>query len=109
MGVAHASIRLLFFYNGRGFLYPVCVRYLEAKLSHVWSPNLVRCPGIKKHPHLGDWFSVTAILISIRNMELVRCRAVVSFSEGPLSEARMFSCAKPQFCACVLIFLVIMF
>ena len=50
------------------------------------------CPlsGIKKHPLLGGCFSITTMLISIRNTELVRCREVVRFSEGPLSEARLY-------------------
>ena len=50
------------------------------------------CPlsGIKKRPLLGGCFSITTMLISIRNTELVRCREVVRFSEGPLSEARLY-------------------
>ena len=44
------------------------------------------CPlsGIKKCPLLGGCFSITTILISIRNTELVRCREVVRFSEARL-------------------------
>ena len=40
------------------------------------------CPlsGIKKHPLLGGCFSITSILISIRNTELVCYREVVCFS-----------------------------
>ena len=51
------------------------------------------CPlsGIKKRPLLGGCFSITTMLISIRNTELVRCREVVRFSEGPLSEARLYT------------------
>ena len=50
------------------------------------------CPlsGIEKRPLLGGCFSITTMLISIRNTELVRCREVVRFSEGPLSEARLY-------------------
>ena len=49
------------------------------------------CPlsGIKKRPLLGGCFSITTMLISIRNMELVLCREVVCFSEGPLLEAQL--------------------
>ena len=49
------------------------------------------CPlsGIKKLPLLGGCFSITTMLISIPNTELVRCREVVRSSEGPLSEARL--------------------
>ena len=37
------------------------------------------CPlsGIKKRPLLGGCFSITTMLISLRNTELVRCREVV--------------------------------
>ena len=40
--------------------------------------------------------SITTMLISIRNTELVRCREVVRFSEGPLSEARLYTCTRVQ-------------
>ena len=40
--------------------------------------------------------SVTTIVISIRNTECVRCREVVRFSEGPLSEVQLYvhACQK---------------
>ena len=54
------------------------------------------CPlsGIEKRPLLRGCFSITTVLISIRNTELVRCREVVRFSESPLSEARLLP-ARP--------------
>ena len=70
-------------------------------LSAIWRPFCIEksrwefefCPlsGIKKRPLLGGCFSITTMLISIRNTELVRCREVVRFSEGPLSEARLYT------------------
>ena len=76
--------------------FPVCPLY-----SYIFGGNYfcievtlgVRfCPlsGIKKRPLLGGCFSITTMLVSIRNTELVRCREVVRFSEGPLSEARLY-------------------
>ena len=58
------------------------------------------CPlsGIKKRPLLGGCFSIKTMLISIRNTELVRCREVVRFSEGPLSEARLYYYFFAKFC-----------
>ena len=54
-----------------------------------WEVESCLLSGIKKRPLLRGWFSVTTILISVRNTELVCCREVVRFSEGPLSEARL--------------------
>ena len=45
--------------------------------------------GIEKRLLLGGCVSTTIMLNPIRNMMLVRCREVVLFSEGPLSEARL--------------------
>ena len=75
-----------------GFLF---VRYLEAiNFCHVeksrWEFEFCPLSGIKKRPLLGGCFSITTMLISIRNTKLVRCRQVVRFSEGPLSEARLY-------------------
>ena len=87
MGVAKA-------FCGRGFLL-VC--YLEAiyKFTDIeksrWEFEFCPLSGIKKRPLLGGCFSITTMLISIRNTELVRYREVVRFSEGPLSEARLYT------------------
>ena len=58
--------------------------------SH-WEFEFCPLSGIKKHPLLGGCFGITTMLISIRNTELVHCREVVCFSEGPLSEARLYT------------------
>ena len=55
-----------------------------------FEPGFCPLSGIKKRPLLGGCFSITTMLISIRNTELVRCREVVRFSGGPLSEARLY-------------------
>ena len=54
------------------------------------------CPlsGIKKRPLLGGCLSIITMVISIRNTECVRCRKVGRFSEGPLSEVRLYTKAK---------------
>ena len=59
------------------------------KLKSRWEFEFCPLSGIKKCPLLGGCFSITTMLISIRNTELVRYREVVRFSEGPLSEARL--------------------
>ena len=50
------------------------------------------CPlsGSEKCPLLGGSLSITTIVNSIRNTECVRCREVVRFSEGPLSEVQLY-------------------
>ena len=55
------------------------------------------CPlsGIKKRPLLRGCLSVITMVISIRNTECVHCREVVHFSEGPLSEVRLYFHALP--------------
>ena len=51
------------------------------------------CPlsGIKKRPLLRGCLSVITMVISIRNTECVHCREVVCFSEGLLSEVRLYT------------------
>ena len=78
------------------FLFVRYNNYLEAIIfmlkSHVGSSSFVRCPESRSvDPLLGGCFSISNMLISIRNTELVRCREVVRFSEGPLSEARLYN------------------
>ena len=53
------------------------------------------CPlsGIEKRPPLGDYVSIKVMLDTIRNTTVVRCREAVLFSEGPLSEARLYMVA----------------
>ena len=51
-----------------------------------WSGN----ETIKKRPLLGDCLSTTTNVISIRNMECVRCREDVHFSEDPLSDCTTY-------------------
>ena len=53
------------------------------------------CPlsGIEKRPLLGGCLSITTMVISIRNTDSVRCWEVVRFSEGPLSEVRLYTVA----------------
>ena len=46
--------------------------------------------GIEKRPLLGGCLSIITMEISIRNTECVRCWEVVRFSEGPLSEVRLY-------------------
>ena len=58
--------------------------------SHVGSSSFVRCRESRSVRFSEVAFSITTMLISIRNTELVRCREVVRFSEGPLSEARLY-------------------
>ena len=60
--------------------------------SHVGSSSFVRCPESRSIRFSEvNCFSITTMLISIRSTELVRCREVVGrFSEGPLSEARLY-------------------
>ena len=50
------------------------------------------CPlsGIEKRPPLGGYVSIKVMLDTIRNTTVVRCREAVLFSEGPLSEARLY-------------------
>ena len=62
-----------------------------------WEFKFCALSGIKKRPLLGGCFSITTMLISIRNTKLVRCREVVHFSEGPLSEARLYICTYIYF------------
>ena len=55
--------------------------------SHVGSLDLVRCPE-SRSVHFSE-VTIT-MLNSIGNTALVRYREVVRFSEGPLSEARLY-------------------
>ena len=50
------------------------------------------CPlsGIEKRPPFGGYVSIKVTLDTIRNTTVVRCREAVLFSEGPLSEARLY-------------------
>ena len=50
------------------------------------------CPlsGIEKRPPLGGYVSIKVMLDTIRNTVVVRCSETVLFSEGPLSEARLY-------------------
>ena len=54
------------------------------------------CPlsGIEKRPPLGGYVSIKVMLDTIRNTTVVRCREAVLFSEGPLSEARLYKYKK---------------
>ena len=54
--------------------------------SAAGSTDFVRCPL------LGGCLSITTMVISIRNTDSVRCWEVVHFSEGPLSEVRLYYC-----------------
>ena len=51
------------------------------------------CPlsGIEKRPPLGGYVSIKVMLDTIRNTMVVRCREAVLISEGPLSEARLYT------------------
>ena len=51
------------------------------------------CPlsGIEKRPPLGGYVRIKVVLDTIRNTTVVRCREAVLFSEGPLSEARLYT------------------
>ena len=76
-------------FYGCGFLFVRYRRQFCIEKSR-WEFEFCPLSGIKKRPLLGSCFSITTMLISIRNTELVRCREVVRFSEGPLSEARLY-------------------
>ena len=76
-----------------GVWFPGCPLFrgnfvLESAVGSVRSS----CPlsGIEKRPFLGGCLSTITIVISFRNKECVRCREVVRFSEGPLSEVRLY-------------------
>ena len=55
-----------------------------------WERRVCPLSGIEKRPALGGCLSITTTIISIRNTDSVCCREVVSFSEGPLSEVRLY-------------------
>ena len=76
-------------FYGCGFLF-VC--YSEAIFFEKSRWEFKFCPlsGIKKRPLLGGCFSITTMMISIRNTELVCCIEVVCFSEGPSPEAQLY-------------------
>ena len=63
--------------------------------SH-WELDFCLLSGNEKCPLLGGCVSTTIMLNLIRNMTLVHCREVVLFSEGPLSEARLYM--QPSLC-----------
>ena len=79
-----------------------CVSYLEGILC---CGVLSALSGIKKRPLLGDCLSVITMVISILNTECVRCREVVRFSEGPLSEVRLYSNSDSLFAVSISTFL----
>ena len=54
-----------------------------------WELDFCPLSGNEKRPLLGGCVSTTIMLNPIRSMTLVRCREVVLFAEGPLSEARL--------------------
>ena len=67
-------------------------------MSVIWSIEKSRweresCPlsGIEKRLLLGGYESIKVMLDTIRNTTVVRCREAVLFSEGPLSEARLYT------------------
>ena len=70
-------------------------------MSVIWSPFCIEksrweresCPlsGIEKRPPLGGYVSIKVMLDAIGNTTVIRCREAVLFSEGPLSEARLYS------------------
>ena len=64
------------------------------------------CPlsGIEKRPPLGGYVSIKVMLDTIRNTTVVRCREAVLFSEGPLSEARLYMIVIVLHC--VLLFII---
>ena len=55
-----------------------------------WERGFCPLSGIEKRPLLGSFLSITSMVISIRNTDSVRCREVVRFSEGPLSQVRLY-------------------
>ena len=52
--------------------------------------------GIEKRPPLGGYVSIKVMLDTIHNTTVVRCREAVLFSEGPLSEARLYTTLDPR-------------
>ena len=52
-----------------------------------WEHGFCPLSGIEKRPLLGGF---TTMVISIRNTDSVRFWEVVRFSEGPLSEVRLY-------------------
>ena len=55
-----------------------------------WEHGFCPLSGIEKRPLLGGCLSITTMVISIRNTDSVRFWEVVRFSEGPLSEVRLY-------------------
>ena len=72
-----------------GFLVSVIWRQFCIEKSRLERES---CPlsGIEKRPPLGGYLSIKVMLDTIRNTTVVRCREAVLFSEGPLSEARLY-------------------
>ena len=63
--------------------------------SH-WEREFCPLSGIEKCPPLGGYVSIKVMLDTIRNTTVVRCREAVLFSEGPLSEARLYIFVKSE-------------
>ena len=61
--------------------------YIEK--SH-WERESCPLSGIDKRPPLGGCVNIKVMLDTIRDTTVVRCRETVLFSEGPLSEARLY-------------------
>ena len=55
-----------------------------------WERESCLLSGIEKRPPLGGYVSIKVMLDTTRNTTVVRCREAVLFSEGPLSEARLY-------------------
>ena len=55
-----------------------------------WEHDSCPLSRIEKRPLLGGYVSIKVMLDTIRNTTVVRCRQAVLFSEGPLSEARLY-------------------
>ena len=70
------------------------VRYFESICIEKSRWERESCPlsGIEKRPPLGGYISIKVMLDTIRNTMVVRCREAILFSEGPLSEARLYIC-----------------
>ena len=67
----------------------------------LWECESSPLSGIEKRPLLGGYVSIKVMLDTIRNTTVVRCREPVLFSEGPLSEARLYLLSETKYIVCV--------
>ena len=62
----------------------------------LWERESCPLSGIDKRPLLGGYLSIKVMLDTIHNTTVVRCRVTILFSEGLLSEARLYTVISTQ-------------